>query len=98
MHTASNYEIVGNIFDGSASTGYDISYHNNANANYNKMLIKDNYFSAGISIRYNGIGTNISDVLITNNSFSKAIEFRGETESSTIVNVKVTEWNNNIRT
>lgn len=96
-----NVEIFNNYFERTDITThvFDISYHNNGTSGaQSNLIIKDNYFSKGISIRYYGSSTLISDCLISNNSMANEIEYRAENETATIENVRVLKWNNLIRT
>lgn len=93
-------EIYNNYFERTDTTTqvFDISYHNYASANaQSELIVKDNYFSKGVSIRYYGASTLISDCLISNNSMANDIEYRAENSSATIENVRVLAWNNLIR-
>jgi polygalacturonase len=95
-----NVEIYNNYFERTDITThvFDISYHNNGTSGaQSNLIIKDNYFSKGISIRYYGSSTLISDCLISNNSMANEIEYRAENSSATIQNVRVLSWNNPIR-
>jgi hypothetical protein len=77
---------------------FDISYHQNGTSGaQSKLIIKDNYCSKGISIRYYGPSTLITDCLINNNSMANDIEYRAENETATIENMRVLKWNNEIR-
>lgn len=77
---------------------YDISYHNNGNANaQSELVIKDNYFYKGISLRWYGSSTLLTDALVSNNSMANTIEKRAENSSALIDNIDLTEWNNVIR-
>lgn len=93
-------EIYNNYFERTDDTThvFDFSYHqNSASEAQSEIIIKDNYCSKGISIRYYGSSTLLTDCLISNNSVANDIELRGETETSTVVNMRVLKWNNEIR-
>lgn len=93
-------EIVNNYFERTGTTThvFDFSYHNNGSSGaQSEMIIKDNYCSKGISIRYYGSSTLITDCLISNNSMANDIEYRAENETATIENMRVLKWNNEIR-
>ena len=76
---------------------YDFSYHNSGfSTAQSKLIIKDNYMTKGVSIRYYGTSTLISDAIISNNRMARAIEYKAETESSEILNIVVKSWNNYI--
>lgn len=93
-------EIYNNYFERTDVTAhvFDFSYHQNGTAGAQSyMIIKDNYCSKGISIRYYGASTLVTDCLISNNSLANAIEFKAETDDSENVNMRVIDWNNPIR-
>ncbi len=93
-------EIYNNYFERTDTTShvFDFSYHQNgASGAQSELIIKDNYCSKGISIRYYGPSILITDCLISNNSMANDIEYRAENETATIENMRVLKWNNMIR-
>lgn len=77
---------------------FDISYHNNSSSSaQSTLVIRDNYFHKGVSIRWYGLSTKLSDVMINNNSMANQIEKRAENASATIDNINLVEWNNELR-
>lgn len=93
-------EIYNNYFERTDTTThvFDISYHQNgASGAQSELIIKDNYCSKGISIRYYGPSTLITDCLVSNNSMANDVEYRAENETATIENMRVLKWNNEIR-
>ena len=93
-----NVIIENNYFATTRTGNYDISYHNSSIANaQSNMIICNNYFGKGIRIAYYGTTEEPTDVLISNNSMAYDVTFEAETESSTVVNMSIKKWNNEIR-
>ena len=98
MHTGSHYLLENNLFSGSDSSGYDVTYHNRNSASAkNAMVVTGNYFANGISLRYAGTSTAITEILVNNNSMAKAVQHTAESALMTVDNIDIKEWNNVIR-
>ncbi len=97
-------EIDGCVFDSQRDNSTNInavSYHNGYEAECDgKIFVRNCYFynENGLSIQWYGVSTIMTTMYACNNSFGKAVECVAETESSTVVNVQVKEWLNEIRT
>jgi hypothetical protein len=78
-----------------------ISAHISANANAdNRLYIKDVYIDGTDGrFRFGWYGTSVivSPIFVSGCSMGGSVRFRAETQSSTVQNFEVVEWNNTIR-
>jgi hypothetical protein len=78
-----------------------LSWHNSpASGAKSKIIVKDCYFEGatnGCRFSWYGPSTEITNIYVSGCSFGKDIIVRGETSGSTIENINVIDWNNEIR-
>lgn len=93
-------DIDGCVFDSNMWGGI-VSYHNCAYANSKSNVnLHNSYFKRHGTFRlcWYGVSTEITTAYVSGCSFASAIVHRAETESATVENTAVVEWNNVIRT
>lgn len=93
-------DIDGCVFDSNMWGGI-VSYHNCAYANSKSNInLHNSYFKRHGTFRlcWYGVSTEITTAYVSGCSFASAIVHRAETESATVENTAVVEWNNVIRT
>ena len=74
----------------------DISYHNNGGSTAeNRIFIKNCYGSKKCVFLYYGTSTKKTYCFVSNSCF-ESIEKQANTESSTVDNMEIIEWNNNV--
>lgn len=94
-------EVIGGRYKGliNGQPEAEISYHNIGQAvGQSKITIKDVYFTnATARFGYYGTSEDITECYVTGCSMPSAPFVRAESESATVVNMVLYDWNNNIR-
>lgn len=98
-------EIRGCYFEGDNGKPTLVYYHGNNNPNVTNaqahIIVCDNYFAQDGTFKLTNYGnsTTVSEAYVSNNSFGSAPEVtNGSSPSPIIVNMKLIQWNNEIRT
>ena len=96
-------EIDGGYYEGLPHAGDntygEISYHNSSASNAKSEIWIRNIYCKNNAVRFGYYGTSpaITPCYVNGCSFAVAPIVRPETPSSTVVNMEMTEWNNDIR-